>query len=495
MTHPIPMPQDSAIAPPSPLPPRGASRAGEPPLVVDLDGTLIYTDMLWESLLLFLKTCFWQAWRLPLWLLGGKAGFKHQIASRVQPDPATLPYDRALLADLVAQYDSGRRIVLATGSQRQLAQGIAAHLRVFDEVHATEEGVNLTSSNKAGALVRRYGARGYDYIGNSRVDIPVWDAARHAYSVTTRPFTLGDGRSTTQMGSLRGNPLAALLKAMRPRQWLKNLLVFVPMLAGHALTTATLLQSMTAFVAFSLCASSAYLLNDALDAQDDRQHPTKQKRPIASGKLPLPLAMAASPLLAMLAIGLCALFDPLLLAVLLVYFASTLGYSFYLKRILMLDIVTLSLLYTLRVLGGSAATGITPSFWLLAFSFFIFLSLALLKRFSELYNLKRRGQDKTSGRGYTVADKSPIAMMGINSAFMSVLIFMLYFNSTDVLARYHTPPLLLGIVPLLVLWLGRLWTLAFRGQVNEDPVLYVSKDPISLALIFFCCLLALAATL
>ncbi|GAB2851167.1 UbiA family prenyltransferase [Pseudoduganella ginsengisoli] len=474
---------------------RGNRRASEPPLVVDLDGTLIYTDMLWESLLLFLRMHFWQIWRLPMWLLLGKAGFKARIAERVQPNPATLPYDRTLLADISAQYDDGRRIVLATGSQRALAEGIAAHLRVFDEVHATDGALNLTSRNKAGVLVQRYGARGYDYIGNSTVDIPVWEAARHAYSVTNRPFTLENGRSTERMGERRGHPLAALFKAMRPRQWLKNLLVFLPMLAGHALHADTLLQSMLAFVAFSLCASSAYLLNDALDAQDDRLHPTKRKRPIASGKLPLPLAMVTSPLLAAASIVLCAVFDPVLLLVVLVYFASTLAYSFHLKRVMMVDIVALSLLYTIRVLGGAAATGIVPSFWLLAFSFFIFLSLALLKRYSELYNLKRRGKEKTSGRGYTVEDKSPIAMMGINSGFLSVLIFMLYFNSNDVLARYHTPPLLLGIVPLLVFWLGRLWMLAFRGQVNEDPVLYVSKDPVSLVLIGLCGLLVIMAAI
>jgi 4-hydroxybenzoate polyprenyltransferase len=475
--------------------PRGAGRAGEPPLVVDLDGTLIYTDMLWESLLLFLRLHFWQAWRLPLWLLQGKAGFKAKIAAMVQPHPAHLPYDRELLADISGQYAEGRRIVLATGSQRALAEGIAAHLQVFDEVHATDGALNLTSSNKAGALVERYGAQGYDYIGNARVDIPVWETARHAYSVTTRPFTLGDGRNTVRMGAQRGKPLAALFKAMRPRQWLKNLLVFLPMLGAHALDMDTALQSLLAFAAFSLCASSAYLLNDALDAQDDRQHPVKRKRPIAAGTLPLPWAMLASPLLALAALGLCAVAGPLLLAVVLVYFASTLAYSFYLKRIMMVDIVALSLLYTIRVLGGGAATGIVPSFWLLAFSFFVFLSLALLKRYSELYNLRRRGKDKISGRGYAIDDKPAIAMMGINSGFMSVLIFMLYFNSSDVLAHYHTPPLLLGIVPLLVFWLGRLWMLAFRGQVNEDPVLYVSRDKVSLAVIFLCLLLLAGASL
>jgi 4-hydroxybenzoate polyprenyltransferase len=292
---------------------------------------------------------------------------------------------------------------------------------------------------------------------------------------------------------VRGGAGRALFKALRPRQWLKNMLVFLPMLAAHALDVETLLASLLAFVAFSACASSAYLLNDALDAQDDRVHPTKHKRPIAAGTLPLPLALAASPVLAGAALLLCAVVKPFLLLPLGVYFVTTLAYSFHLKRLLMIDIVTLAILYSLRVLGGSAATEIEPSFWLLAFSFFIFLSLALLKRHSELFNLHREGKEKTRGRGYTTADKTPIGIMGVNAAFVSVLVFMLYFNSQNVLNLYRHPAWLHGILPLLVFWLGRLWTLAFRGQVNEDPVLYVSKDKVSLVVIVLCGLLAVAA--
>lgn len=463
------------------------------PLVVDLDGTLIHSDMLWEALVLFLKQHLLRAWRLPLWLLAGKAGFKHKLAEAVDLDPVALPYDRVLLAHIGAERARGRLIVLATGSQRRFADLVAAHLGLFDVVLATEDGTNLTSHNKADALVARYGEAGFDYIGNARADIAVWQRSRAALSVTTRPFALGAGRATTQLGEPRRPWPRALLKAMRPRQWLKNLLVFVPMLAGHALSGDALLASLIAFIAFSLCASSAYLLNDTLDAHDDRAHPTKQRRPIAAGTLPIGVALCASPLLAVAALALCACYDVLLLGAVAVYFATTLAYSVYLKRLLMVDIVTLSILYSLRILGGAAATHIVPSFWLLAFSFFIFLSLALLKRHSELFNLARAGKDKTRGRGYTTADQTPIGIMGVNSAFMSVLIFMLYFNSASVLALYPDPEWLLGIVPLLVFWLGRLWTLSFRGEVNEDPVLYVSKDPASLTVFALCALLAVAA--
>lgn len=470
------------------------SSATSPPLVVDLDGTLIYSDLLWEAMLLFMKQHFWKIWRLPFWLLRGKSGFKQQLALHIAFDPATLPYDQGLLATLAEQRQTGRRLVLATGSQRRFAEQIASHTGLFDDVMATDdEGVNLTSHNKADALTARYGPRGFDYIGNSPVDVPVWQASRQAYSVTMKPFALGGGTATTHMGTPRKPVMRALLKAMRPRQWLKNLLVFLPMLAGHALDLPTFLQSLLAFVAFSLCASSAYLLNDALDAHDDRLHPTKCKRPIAAGTLPLALAMISSPLLALAAILLCATFNPLLLAVVLVYFVATLSYSFVLKRLLMIDIVTLALLYTVRILGGAAATQIEPSFWLLAFSFFLFLSLALLKRYSELFNLKRQGKDKTSGRGYSVADKPAIGAMGINSGMLSVLIFMLYINSPNVQKLYPSQHWLLAVVPLLVYWLGRLWTLGFRGQVNEDPVLYVSKDAVSLVVIGLCILFVAGA--
>lgn len=465
-----------------------------PPLVVDLDGTLIHSDLLWEAMLLFLRTHPLQAWRLPLWLLLGKAGFKQKLAAAVCPDATTLPYDRALVEFIQQERRQGRTIVLATGSERRFAQAVADHLQLFDEVHATDEGRNLTSHEKASHLRSLYGEKGYDYIGNAACDRAVWLGSRNAFSVTRKPFLLADGRSTGQLGTMRGGRGRALLKAVRPRQWLKNLLVFVPMLAGHQLDLDTALLSLLAFAAFSLCASSAYLLNDALDASDDRVHPEKRHRPLAAGTLPLPVAMLASPLMALAAIGIAAASGPQLLLALAVYFVSTLLYSFHLKRLLMVDVVTLALLYSMRIIGGAAATGIALSSWLLGFSFFVFLSLAMLKRYSELFNLNRQGKQTARGRGYTTADKVPVGVMGVCSAFMSVLVFMLYFGSPDVLVLYARPAWLAGVVPLLVLWLGRLWILAARGQIHEDPVLYVSRDRVSLAVFALCGALATIAT-
>jgi 4-hydroxybenzoate polyprenyltransferase len=420
------------------------------PLLVMLDGVLVRSGLLWECLLAFLKQDLRRIWMLPLWLLRDRARFARRLYAAAAIDAATLPYDRALLARLAAERASGRRIVLAAGASPPFARRVAAHLGLFDLVLAE-------------APDRPAGAHDYDIV----------DAAHAA-----------TGR--------RGGALA-LLRALRPRQWLKTLLVFVPMLAGHELGLPALAASAVAFAAFSLCASSAYLLNDSLDVHDDRLHPTKHARPIASGALGIPLALCASLALALAGLGLALLFHPVLAAAAGLYFVSTLAYSTWLKRLMMVDIIALAILYSLRVLGGSAATGIAPSFWLIAFSFFLFLSLALLKRYSELFNLKRAGRERTRGRGYTTADKAAVGIMGINSAFLSVLIVLLYFNSSNVIALYPHRTWLLAILPLLVLWLGRLWILAYRGKVNEDPVLYVSTDRTSLVVFALCLACAVAA--
>ena len=430
--------------------PHTASAPDARPLVVQLDGGLLASSLRWEMIMLYLRRHFLLALLLPWWRCLGQRRFDQRLAGAVEFDPAALPYDRPLLARLAQQRAQGRQLVLATTAARHHADAIASHLPLFDLVLDHADTPRLDA---------RFGAQGYDQHRPAR---PFWGAA--------------------------------LLRAMRPHQWLKNLLVFVPMLAGHALNGAALLQSALAFVAFSLCASSAYLLNDAVDAADDRRHPSKHKRPIAAGTLPLPVALAASALLAPLSLALCAWRDPLLLLVMLVYFVTTVAYSLRLKRLLMVDIVTLAILYSLRILGGGASTHIEPSFWLLTFSFFLFLSLALLKRHSELFNLQQQGKEQTHGRGYTTADKTPVGIMGLNSGFLSVLIFMLYFNSERVLTLYRHPALLMGIVPLLVFWLGRLWILSFRGEVNEDPLLYVSRDGVSLVIIAACAALVAAAS-
>ena len=470
-----------------------ADTAVQRPLVVDLDDALIRSSLLWEALALFLRTRFLQLWRLPAWLLAGGGAFRRKLLHCAMPPAASLPYDRPLLAFLTEQRAQGRTLVLMSSAQRGAADGVAAHLGLFGQVHAHEGGARGAQA-RVRLLVELYGERGFDYVGAGKADRAVWRHCGSALSVSPRPLAIGDGRVTAPVGEARPRWGMALLKAMRPRQWLKNLLVFVPMLAGNELTLAAAWQSALAFVAFSLCASSAYLLNDTLDAGDDRAHRNKRHRPIAAGTLPIAVALGAAPLLVAAALLSSLLAGPLLALAVFTYLVSTTCYSLVLKRILMVDIVALAILYSMRILAGCAATAIEPSFWLLAFSFFFFLSLALLKRHSELHNLELLGKEKSAGRGYTTADKQPIGIMGINSAFLSVLIFILYFESQNALIRYQSPAWLAGIVPLLVFWLGRLWTLSWRGLVNEDPVLYVSRDRISLAVCALCLALAVAAS-
>ncbi|MBJ7310735.1 UbiA family prenyltransferase [Rugamonas sp. CCM 8940] len=461
----------------------------QPPIVVELDGSLIRSSLLWEAVAVFLKQRSLQAFTLLFWRLRGRAEFARRLFAAVAPDAATLPYDRQLLALLGAKAAKGRTLVLASDSPH--AAAVAQHLALFDSV------LDISPGRRPEQLAHAMQGRPFDYIGQAHGAPALWAQCRVAYQVgrTAAAQADTDHDHIKPVGEARGGWGRPLLKAMRPRQWMKNLLVFVPMLAGHMLTPAALAQSALAFVAFCLCASSAYLLNDTLDARDDRAHATKRQRPIAAGTLPIAVALGASALLAAAALALCARFDALLTLSVLIYFLSTVTYSIYLKRLLMVDIVTLAILFSLRILGGAASTRIEPSFWLLAFSFFLFLSLALLKRHSELFNLHRQGKKNTNGRGYTTADKAPIGMMGINSAFISVLIFSLYFNSENVIRLYRHPAFLFAIVPLLVFWLGRLWTLSFRGEVNEDPVLYVSRDPVSLVVVGLCAGLAIAASL
>jgi 4-hydroxybenzoate polyprenyltransferase len=469
--------------------------ANEPPLVVDLDGTLIKSDLIWESLVSFVKYHSNRLLELPLWLLRGKAFFKSRLARLVAIAPITLPYDLVLLEHLKAQRAQGRRLTLATGSHKRYAKQIADHLGIFDTVLGSTSKLNLVGRNKAAVLNQKYGKGCFDYIGNSKVDTEVWLNSKTAWSVTKRPFTLRDSRKTKWTGSLRVGWGVALLVALRPRQWLKNSIVFLPVLAAHNTSIPVLLNAIIALVVFSLCASSAYLLNDSLDASHDRVHATKKFRPIAAGDLPVPLAIGASIALVGASLTAAALIDLGLLAVLALYFVTTVLYSTYLKRLAIVDVVSLAILYSFRLLGGAAATDVVPSFWLLTFSFFIFLSLAMLKRYSELFNMRRLGDEKANGRGYRVVDQEAIGNMGIAAAFTAVLVFLLYFNSPNVLVMYSSPNILLAMTPALVFWLCRLWLLGFRGEVDEDPVLFVSTDRTSLVTMFICLSLLILASI
>jgi len=461
------------------------SHDGSVPLCVDMDGTLIRTDMLWESVARLLKKRPLDVLAMPFWLLRGRAFLKRKIAERVEVDPANLPYHQEFLEYLREERVRGRQIVLVTASDDAPAKIVAGHVGLFSEVLASNGKFNLRGANKGRTLVERFGKRGFDYAGNSPVDLPVWQEARRALVVNADERLADRARKVTEVGRVfHHHPpiLPAIFRALRPHQWIKNLIIFVPLVTSHKLLEPRLLGAgVLAFVAFSLCASVVYLLNDLLDLDSDRHHGSKRFRALASGELPLSLGLSLVPVTLLLS-AVTACFLPWgFSAVLGVYLLLTTSYSLSLKQIALLDVFVLAGLYTIRLVGGHEAaghgpTGIPYSFWLLAFSMFIFLSLALVKRFTELAAARQQNRNAPKGRGYVATDAELVAMLGIASGFLAVLVLALYVNSPEVTKLYRYNVLLLLVCPLLLFWISRVWLLAHRGRMHEDPIVFALRD-------------------
>ncbi len=454
----------------------------ERPLCVDLDGTLVKSDTLVDSLMALARQHPAAFLRAPFWVLRGEAHLKAQVASLVTLDVLHLPYNRPLLDYLREEHSTGRKLYLATGADRTLAERIAAHLGIFEEVMASDGAVNLTGSNKLQHLEQRFA--NFDYIGNSLPDLPLLQCAQHA--MLANPHS----RLTSALKSRRINvsrtfedrssAVAALARALRIHQWAKNLLVFLPLLLAHSLNLKSLLIALAAFFCFSFTASATYIMNDLLDLQTDRRHLNKRRRAFASGDLPVATGLAISALLLVAALVTAAHLPRTFLIYLLLYLVTTLAYSLALKRVVLVDVIILSSLYTVRMMAGSAATHTPVSPWLAAFSAFLFLSLAMVKRFSELQNLHARGVHPTNGRGYLLTDIEQLRSFGSSSAYASIVIFALYISGHDVVALYHRPNRMWLITPLLILWVSRVWLLASRGELDEDPVVFALIDRMSL---------------
>ena len=455
------------------------------PIAVDLDGSLIRTDLLLESFLLLIKRNPLYLLLMPFWLLQGKAALKAHIAQRIRLDASALPYVQPLIDWLKVQKAQGRALWLCTASDTRLAQAVADHLGFFDGVMGSHGQVNLSGSHKARLLVERFGEKGFDYCGNATVDLAVWRHARAAIVVNARPGLQAKAALVTQVvHTIAPMPagLKAVFKALRVHQWAKNGLIMVPVAAAHVMSQAHPLgQALMAFVSFSLCASSVYLLNDMLDLEADRQHHSKCQRPFASGQLSVLFGIVAAPLLLIVAFSLAACFLPLkFLAVLAAYYVATLAYSFVLKRLVMIDVLALAGLYTIRIVAGSAATGVPLTFWLLMFAIFIFLSLAMVKRYAELHAMRAQGKLKAHGRGYQVEDLHLLQSMGAASGYISILVLALYVNSPDISVLYSHPKVAWLLVPIMLYWISRVWMQTYRGKMNDDPLVFALKDRISL---------------
>jgi len=455
------------------------------PLCVDLDGTLIRTDLLHESTLKLLRGEPHLLLALPLWLGSGKASLKRQIAGRVSLDVATLPFDQTVLEWIRAERAGGRKLVLCTGSDAKYARQVAEHLGVFDEVIASDGRTNVAARQKAALLAERFGAGGFDYAGNSSDDLHVWSIARRAILVGATDALAAEARKRfmveREFQRSPGGPFI-WLRAMRLHQWLKNLLVFLPLAGAHQLSNLSLLlQAALAFVAFGLCASSVYILNDLMDLESDRLHPRKRKRPFAAGLVSPLIGLPLAALLLLVAFSLALAMQPAFVGWLGVYLALTLAYTFFLKRRVLVDCLTLGGLYTLRIVAGGAAVGVPPSFWLLAFSLFLFLSLAFVKRYSELMLVAKAAELQAHGRGYQAGDLSIVQAMGVASGFTAVMLMALYINGDTVLRLYSRPEVLWLTIPILLYWVSRMWMQAHRGNLDDDPVIFALRDRYSLA--------------
>ena len=453
------------------------------PLVVDLDGTLIKSDLLVESFFALLTVRPAAALAGLLALRQGRAALKARLADEAVLELHTLPFDPDVLAFLRAEKAKGRRLYLASAADRRLVEAVAAHVGLFDGAFGSDGVINLSGSRKAELLCREFGVGKFDYMGNADADLPVWERCARPIAVNAPAGLLRRLRSRYPglliLGSLAPR-VADYLRALRVHQWLKNILILVPMLAGHMLTAEALMRATAAFVAFSLCASSVYLLNDLLDLANDRDHATKRHRPLASGAVPVLHGIMLIPLLlgGGLLLGLAA--SAKFIAVLLLYYLMTLAYSLLLKRRLLVDVMTLSVLYSLRIVAGGAAGGIPISPWLMGFSVFLFLCLALVKRYTELEVCAREGKAMPRGRGYRVSDAPMLGSLGAAAGYGAVLVLALYINSPEVRALYATPEYLWLVCLLLLHWVSRLLMLAHRGEMHDDPVIFAVTDRTSL---------------
>ncbi|MGA8262090.1 MAG: UbiA family prenyltransferase [Arenicellales bacterium] len=470
------------------------------PLVTDLDGTLIRADLLSEGVLQILRQ---RPWRLPgllFALLRGRAALKARVAREAEIDPASLPWNETVVEFLRAEHARGRPIWLATASHRSLADIVAGHLGLFDRVIATTDHDNVKGARKRAVLLDE-APDGFDYIGDSDADMPLFAAARRAWTVgpyaerLARRAGAGGGAVEPLPGAAPvRSSVAALVHLVRPHQWLKNGLVFLPVVAGHRWAeSGVVLHTVAVFVAFCLIASSAYVLNDLLDVEYDRVHPRKRHRPIASGSVPQLLAWSLFPALLLAGGAVSLLLSSRVAVVLLGYFILTTLYSIVLKRIALLDILTLTVLYSTRILAGGVATGIHLSYWLIGFALFLFFALAVMKRVTEVRALGASGKTVAAGRGYRTGDEQLLLPLGIACSVTAAVVFGLYTTSPDVHQLYSRPSSLLLVVPLILFWQCSLWLATIRDRMHDDPLVFAVRDPVTWVVVAAAAVLFVAA--
>ena len=460
-----------------------------PTLYVDLDGTLIKSDVSFESLLELLKANLFYLALIPIWLSRGLAYLKHQIAQRVEIPLSHLPLNQEFWQYLQEQKNQGRRLVLISASNERLVGAVGDYLQVFDDVIGSDATHNLKAGNKLARIQALSGKQPFAYAGNSAADIAVWAKADQAILVNCEP-SLANGWSDPDEILHFDSPektTKLLWQAMRPHQWLKNGLVFLPLLLAHQLQDFTaLLQVLVAFASFCCCASSVYLLNDLVDLHNDRLHRSKCHRPFASGQLPLLVGFVAGPLLLLLAFALALYLPASFAGILLLYWFITTTYSLYLKKLFLIDVAVLAILYTLRIYAGAAAVELYASFWLVSFSLCLFFGLAIVKRVTELVLRDNESDELLGGRAYNMSNMELLTTLGTIASALAVFVFVVYINDDATRELYSNPMLLWLVCPLLIVLLGRIWRFARRGDLHEDPLVFAISDHPSQAMVALC---------
>jgi len=421
-----------------------------------------------------------------IWALRGRANLKARLAQVVQPETEFLPFREEVLQIVRERKRQGGEVLLVTASNEILARQVAAECGHFDDVLASSGTVNLKGETKKSVLEKKFGVKRFDYVGDSSSDMPVWQSA-HTAIVVGR-----DANFVRKVSKINENvmhlseelpPVLPWLKLLRLHQWAKNLIIFVPLLTSHRILDLPVLsQGALAFFSFSFLASGTYIFNDLCDLDNDRAHATKRRRPLAYGSVGLPAAVVAAFSLVLMAVAIGSLLGTVFLGVLAVYCAVSTLYSSVLKRVALVDVIVLAGLYIWRLVAGGVATGIALSNWLISFALFVFASLALAKRYVELSDASGAKASHTPsprGRGYLASDMQVVLAMGISSAVVSCLVVLLYVNSPEVIELYRHPHALFLLAPLVLYWIGRVWMLASRGQLHEDPVLFAVKDKCS----------------
>jgi 4-hydroxybenzoate polyprenyltransferase len=469
------------------------------PLIVDLDGTLVATDTLWELIVGFLKANPLRIFLLLQWLFSGRARFKKRITSAVTLDVECLPYRPECLEWLRSQRESGREIYLATGADSGLASQIASYLQLFDGVISSDGHINATGGNKSELIASALGGQPFEYAGNAMIDIHVWCKSLNAIVVApNRGVISALNRRNIPIAQYFPGPrinLQTWLNAIRAHQWVKNVLVFTPLLTSHRVFDfAGMARASCGFLIFCLVASSTYLINDLMDLPADRRHATKSKRPLAAGLIPIPSAILA-------VFGLltaAALFSMLLPwhAALLVfgYSLATVFYSAELKKLLMADVVALALFYTARLLYGGLVTGIEISIWTLAFCAFSFFSLAAAKRINDLAKAKLSISESLRHRAYQAQDLTALVALAAATSNIAVLVLILYINSQQGERLYRHPQFLWTMCVPLLYWFSRILLLANRGKLADDPILFATKDRATYFVLASMAAIAIAAT-